>query len=51
VSTGFIGNPARAPPGRGGMQQRKRLRPATEGTRAQRKRAKAVARTREMRYR
>jgi hypothetical protein len=51
VPTGFVGNPRRAPPGRGGVQQRKRLRPATEGTRGQRKRAKAAGRTRETRYR
>jgi hypothetical protein len=28
----FVGNPQRAPPGRGGGQHRARLRPAAEGT-------------------
>ena len=51
IPTGFVGNPAQAPPGRGGGQQRKRYRSATEGTKGDRKRAKAAGRSRELRYR
>ena len=48
---GFIGNPARAPPGRGGGQHQKRYRSAIEGTKSQRKRRKAAGRIREVRFR
>ena len=48
IPTGFVGNPARAPPGRGGGQQRKRFRSAIEGTKGQRKRVKAANRSREL---
>ena len=48
---GFVGNSQRAPPGRGGGQQRKRFRSATEGLPAQRKAAKKAGRTRELRHR
>ena len=51
IPTGFIGNPARAPPGRGGGQARKRFRSAAEGTRGQRKRAKQAGRRFELRFR
>jgi hypothetical protein len=45
---GFIGNPARALPGRGGGQHCKRFRSAIEGSKAQRKRNKAAGRSREL---
>lgn len=51
VRTGFIGNPVRAPPGRGGGQQRKRIRSATEPSKGERKRIKKAARSRELRFR
>jgi hypothetical protein len=51
IPTGFIGNPARAPPGRGGGQARKRFRSAVEGTKSQRKRAKQAGRRFELRFR
>ena len=47
----FVGNPQRAPPGRGGGQHRSRLRPAAEGTKRQRREAKAAGRSREQRFR
>ena len=47
----FVGNPQRAPPGRGGGQHRSRFRPAAEGTKGQRKAAKAAGRSREQRFR
>jgi len=48
---GFIAAPRRAPPGRGGGQGRKRMRPATEGSGSQRARNKAAGRDRELRFR
>jgi hypothetical protein len=48
---GFVGNPARALPGRGGGQQRKRFRSAAEGTKGHRKRVKKAGRSRETRFR
>jgi hypothetical protein len=51
TAVGFVGNPPRAPPGRGGGQHRSRLRPAAEGTKGQRKKAKAAGRCREQRFR
>ena len=48
---GYVGNPQRAPPGRGGGQHRKRLRSASEGTASQRAAAKAAGRSREVRFR
>ena len=51
ITVGFVGNPPRAPPGRGGGQHRSRFRPAAEGTKRQRKEAKAAGRSREKRFR
>jgi hypothetical protein len=48
---GFIGNPARVLPGRGGGQHRKRFRSAIEGSKDHRKRTKAAARSHELRFR